>query len=170
MYSSVLALLFLIQAWCGSHENVPEYLRNKYGSNCLVSYHRWTNISRKCKKAELDLEFLQKCKIYHVVPKFLRFKLYRKSLKSANFYRKWQNKLLTNELNLKKSSCHKLRMSVDHHEQALAKSLSTLDMIMIRRHKNKRIKEFCKTTSAVHEKKLAALGVKQILNHVTPMM
>ena len=168
MFSRVLALLFLIRLWCLSHNNVLEYLRNKHGLNSYISYRKWANCTKKLTKAELDLNFLQKCKIYQVTPKFLRFKLHRKSLKSANFYKKWQDKLLTYEIKTKQFTLKKLQIAVDSHEQKLAGTVSRFDMILLKRNNIIDAEDFKTKTLATHEKKLAALGVKQSIEPCDP--
>ena len=67
---------------------------------------------KKHVKACLDVEFLIKCKTFNVIPKFLRFKLYKKSLRSASFYRSWQTKLLNYEIICKKKDIKELTVII----------------------------------------------------------
>ena len=158
--SYVLALIFVLRLWSGSHENVPVYLRSRYGLNALRFYRQWEKTLTRSKKVELDLKFLECCKIYNVIPKFLRFKLHRRVLTSAAFYKSWQSKLLINEINCKKRSLDKYQGALTQHEGALSNVLSSLDMFLVRNHLRITVAEFEASASARHENKLIALGVR----------
>ena len=54
-------------------------------------YHKLLDSSRKLEKSKLDLKYLMKCKTYNTMPKFLRFKLYRKFLHDTSLYKSWQH-------------------------------------------------------------------------------
>ena len=85
-------------------------IRLAYGDHGISSLNRLLNSSKKLQKLHLDIEFLQHCKTYNVVPKFLRFKLYRKSLMSGSLYKSWQDKLLTRELLNKQCDLKKIEV------------------------------------------------------------
>ena len=72
-------------------EIIP-HLSNKYGKDGY--YRKLLDANRKLEKSKLDLEFPVKCNTYNTMPKFLRFKLYRKSLHDTSLYKSWQHKLL----------------------------------------------------------------------------
>ena len=59
------------------------------------------NAKSKLEKTKCDLEFLNKCKTYNVIPKFLRFKLYKRNVQNSNLYKSWQYKLLNLEIKSK---------------------------------------------------------------------
>ena len=75
-----LALLFLIKLRCGASVNTINYIATNYGEEGRRLLRRYENHSRKLQKAKLDVDYLVKCKIYNVFPKFLKFKLYKKSI------------------------------------------------------------------------------------------
>ena len=100
--TTVLSLFFLIKLRLKSKLNGFEYFNKRYSQDGLRTYRNYYNNSLKLEKLKLDLEFLTKCKVYNVFPKFLRFKLYKKSLQGSTFYRSWQAKLLINEIKFKK--------------------------------------------------------------------
>ena len=99
-----LALLFLIKLRCGASVNTINYIATNYGEEGRRLLRRYENHSRKLQKAKLDFDYLVKCKIYNVFPKFLKFKLYKKALYSNPCYKSFQTKLLNNEINFKKRS------------------------------------------------------------------
>ena len=69
-----------------SATNGLNYFNKYYGANCLQLNRRLHNSSIKHNKLELDLYFLTTCKVYDVFPQLLRFKLYKKSLQTTNFW------------------------------------------------------------------------------------
>ena len=79
-------------------------------------------------KANLDVDYLVKCKIYNIFSKFLKFKLYRKSLLSSQLYKSWQTKLLNSEINEKKQTTSKLNKEIEHTEADLKSNLTFLIM------------------------------------------
>ena len=105
--TSVLALLFVVKLWRTSHKTPIEYLRARYGQNLVKIFRIWEDLWRKSERFKLDLEFLETCKAYDIFPKFVRFKLYKKSLHSADFYKSWQDKLLLNEIQCKRRELKK---------------------------------------------------------------
>ena len=80
-------------------------------------------------KANLDVDYLVKCKIYNIFSKFLKFKLYRKSLLSSQLYKSWQTKLLNSEINEKKQTTSKLNKEIEHTEADLKANLTFLIML-----------------------------------------
>ena len=89
-YGSVLALVFIIKLWRSSHKNPIEYIRARYGQDTVKFFRSWEESWKKVERFRLDLEFLETCKSYNIIPKFVRFKLYKKSLHTADFSRSWQ--------------------------------------------------------------------------------
>ena len=86
----------------------------------------WTT-SRKFETCKLDIDFLVKCKTYNIFPKFLHFKLYKRSLHTTNFYKAWQNKLLFTEIKCKKAMLmqqhHAACSSMNLHAETVCRSM-----------------------------------------------
>ena len=165
LFDSVLALIFVIKLWSSTHKNIPDYIRARYGLNCLSIFRKYENTAKKEKKVELDLKFLESCKIYNVWPKFLRFKLHRKSLMSSNFYKGWQAKLLSNEINCQKTAFKHIQSNLEKYETELITKITWLEMATIRKHIIRTVQDYTRTTRLTHEKKLHALGVR---SHIEP--
>ena len=125
MFSTVLALLFILKIRLKNAHNVFGYFNQRYGADGLKKYRTLHNLSLKTSKLNLDLDYLIKCKIYNVFPKFLRFKLYKRSLHHAHFYKIWQSKLLSNEINLKKKYISKANARI-----SLKNSVSMIDFFI----------------------------------------
>ena len=70
--SSVLALIFVLRLWRNSHKNPIDYLRECFGQDIVKIFRNWEDSYKKLKRCELDLDFLTTCKVYNVIPKFIR--------------------------------------------------------------------------------------------------
>lgn len=132
MFSTYLALLFIIKCCSGRTSNIIEYLSRRYGEDGRKLYRKFETHKKKQLKAQLDLQFLIKYKTYNVIPKFLRFKLYRKSLHSSSYYKAWQIKLLNNEINFKRSSVNKISDQLNDLKLDMSAKFSAIDVIIIK--------------------------------------
>ena len=157
LYKGILCLLFLLRIF-----NVPEdfvnHVESTYGKEGLKKLRKYEDISRKFEKAQLDNVFLVKCKTFNVMPKFLRFKLYKKSLQNTKFYKAWQSKLLNKEINDKKKKI----VQLEREKESLIASFglfSFLDRLRIRNYVRSKNEAFIARTKSTHEKKLSNLGI-----------
>ena len=108
MFWLVLALQFIIKLRFPENESTSDIITRRYGRNTWLLIRKWELALRRWEKARLDATFLERCLLYNVTPKFVRFKLYKSSLYKKKFYRDWQNFLLRNELALKNESVNTL--------------------------------------------------------------
>ena len=154
-------LIFLCKLKFKTIDDVYDYIKNKYGQDHFKLLLKISNISRKLRKSELDGEFLVKCKTYNVFPKFLRFKLYKKSLENSNFYRAWQSKLLCKEIAFKKEATKRLssELRILYHNLCFSK----LDVLIVRRFVAEEVQKFSINTSRIHSRKLSYLGINNSL-------
>lgn len=167
IFTIVCAFLFIIK--CRKYdENINEYIRRKYNEHTYKTSRCYQNTLRKLTKCELDIDFLIHCKTYNVIPKFLRFKLYKKSLQSAAFYRKWQTKLLNNELQCKKKTKDKLTAELAQHERELKVQLSLIDFLGFKRFISKINNSFTEKTRQTHKKKLNHIGIDSSIKPCDP--
>ena len=97
-----LTILFVVSLLKSSVPDITKYLQSHYGYPGLKVYRKFLNECRKLEKRKLDLLFLINSKTYDIIPKFLRFKVYRKSLHAQQFYMSWRIKLLDLEISDKK--------------------------------------------------------------------
>ena len=159
-----LAILFLIKI-CFKSSNVLDYIYINYGGEGKKLIRNYERLKRRYAKITLDLEFLKKCKIYDKFPKFLQFKLYRKSLQSSCFYRKWQTKLLNNEIQFKQRSLKRAEVEVSECEAMVRVLLSVIDGVIVRKYVDDMVHRYRNNTTIVHKRKLNNLGVS---NDVRP--
>ena len=134
-----LTILFVVSLLKNSVPDLAKYLQNHCGYPGLKIYRKFLNESRKLEKCKLDLLFLTKCKTYDIIPKFLRFKLYRKSLHAQQFYKSWRIKLLDHEISDKKLRISSLTNSVHTSSSTVRSNFSILDNFLIVRFVSKTV-------------------------------
>ena len=69
-------------------------IRRRYGDKIIKRLRKFEKIDYRLRKAELDLEFLVKCRDINVIPKFLNFRLANRSLRFSLTYVHCQSNLL----------------------------------------------------------------------------
>ena len=167
MIHLLFVLLFLFRVRRSRCQNLPEYLRVKYGHATLLSYRRLETSLRKQKKADLDLEFLLYCKLNNVVPNFIKFKLYRRSLHHSVFYHEATEKLLDMEIRYKERLAKKHEQTTVKLFNVLCNSLTFLDCILFKHYVNRNLDSYELDVKRVHERKLQNLGIIVPSNSIT---
>ena len=81
----LFVILALLKFKFSKNETTIEYLRRRYDAATCTNYKQLETTARKLKKCDLDLNFLYTCKLNNIVPNFVRFKLYKKSLYNSQF-------------------------------------------------------------------------------------
>ena len=118
MFTILLSLLFIIRLKLKSNDNGFTNFFKRYGVDGQLIYRNLYNNALKLSKSEFDLDILQKCKIYNVFPKFLQFKLYKRTLQTLNFYKSQQAKLLLHEIKIKKRSISNKKTGIETHRNS----------------------------------------------------
>lgn len=157
-FKYIFAFNFILKLF--SDELLLKYVRRIYGEDGIRRIRIHQDTLRKYEKAKLDVEFLITCKTYNIFPKFLRFKLYRRSLQNSKFYKSWQSKLLNKEINLKKNSVVTLRAKSSTTDMNLQAVFSIIVCAAVRRYVKKITDEFISISKETHFKKLSNLGLK----------
>ena len=158
MYSIVIALLFLIKL-VKLPTNFIEHLRSRYEQQGVKLYRKLEEYEKKVCKVRLDIKFLENCKVHNVLPKFLRFRLYKKSLQHASFYTSWQHKLLINEIRCKRRTLRTLSVALTNLHGEAQRYFSQLYYLVLKRRLKQIIVPFELKISTTHEKKLDNLGI-----------
>ena len=168
MFSTTLILLFLLRIRFPKEKPISNILTTRYGPLSLQYFRKYEGTYRKKTKAEMDLEFLHSCKAYHVVPKFLGFKLYRKSLYSTQLYKDFKCDLLDNEIDFKSSTVKKLTLELKTHQVTFRNSVSHLDYAALNLYLSKSDLKLRSKISDTHSKKIENLGGKLKLTSCPP--
>ena len=65
-----LVLTFISRLRFPKEISIFQIIRDRYGNEGLHEYRKFENSDFKLKKAECDLEFLEKCRTHNLTPKF----------------------------------------------------------------------------------------------------
>ena len=82
--------------------SIAEVLRKRYGDRILKLVRKFEKTNVKHKKTLLDLQFLKICEDHNVIPNFWRFEVTNASLRTSFIYKRFQKKLLREEIYNKK--------------------------------------------------------------------
>ena len=97
-----IVFLFLIRLRFPQNESLFTTIRRRYGAETTKDLRKWERAAKQLMKAELDEELLLRCHTECVVPKFLKFKIYRENLRNSPAYKDCQQVLLRNEIDYKR--------------------------------------------------------------------
>ena len=95
MIANILAVIFLLKLSSKTHLNALNFVASYYGNDTKLLLRQLEPVLRKLTKCQADVEFLQMCATYayrflpkfsvcqKFLPKFIRFKLYKKERKTG---------------------------------------------------------------------------------------
>ena len=125
-------------------------LQRRYGHETTISFRNLEKIDLKINKTRLDIEYLEKCLKFNVIPKFLFFKLANHRLRNSKVYHEIQLKLLRDEIKNHKKVLHEL---LPKHELSLSQlweQVKLYDFLVI----NSKLKQLtsieCNTIDKIH--------------------
>ena len=127
IFSITLVLAFLSRLRFPKNVSLFKIIRERYGNEGLHEYRKFENSDFKLKKAQCDLEFLEKCQTHNLTPKFLEFKLFSRKLNDHSDYWEYQRKLLNSEIESKRDLISSCCRSLEFSTANLSKTLSFLD-------------------------------------------
>ena len=136
-----------------------DVITRNHGSQCRKLVLRCVDLHKKLSKCELDVDFLKSCKTYEIFPKFLRFKLYKKSLQTSKAYQNFQHQLLDQELSSRSERAVQLRQQHAELQSSLQCQLSFFEFRMYKLHDSEIHRVFISKCKKTHEKKLRHLGI-----------
>ena len=165
--TTVLALSFILKL-VRVPNNFSNFIISRYGEPAFKLFRKFETTNLKLTKSQQDVKYLTNCKAHSVIPKFLRFKLYRKSLQSSNFYSSWQNKLLINEIRFKRKTCRRLEDELHRLRQEISSTFSLLDVARIKRVIRRSICKLQDDITATHARKLHSLGINSDVKPCDP--
>ena len=79
-----LVILFILKLRFPRNRPLSDIIVNRYGRPTLQNFRKYESRSYKLRKAEADRTFLILCKSYNVVPRFMKFKLYKRIVCNTN--------------------------------------------------------------------------------------
>ena len=97
-----LVFLFIIRLHFLRSQSIADAIRKRYGDKALKNVKKFERLDYQVRKCQLDIEFLNTCHKYNVIPNFLRFHVTNKTLKDSLTYSRCQQLLLNEEIRCKK--------------------------------------------------------------------
>ena len=94
--------------------------------------------------------------------------LYKQTLQSTHFYKKWQNKLLIREIQEKRKCINNLIAEIKELDSIVLGTFSVIDRACIRRYVSTVLSRFKKETLVTHKRKLNNLGITNSLSPCDP--
>ena len=127
MKVAAIVFLFLIRLRFPHSKSLSQIIRRRYGDKIIKRLRKFEKIDYRLRKAELDLEFLVKCRDNNVIHNFLNFHLANRSLRFSLTYVHCQSNLLLEEIRLKKSNVRVLRKEFDNLRSSLQQQINSID-------------------------------------------
>jgi len=158
MFITALALLFLLRLRFPNGKSTAEIITRRYGQPTLKTYRCVNKNIFKTKKLELDLVFLNHCKLY-IIPNFLRFKLYDKSFLLTNTYKSWLLILLDREIKRQSRKLTKLKVTTNNLVLDLKSKVSVFYFKCLSALINHNVHRRLSSVKEFHHKKLRTLGI-----------
>ena len=122
-----MVFLFLARLRFPSSKSIPEIIKDRYGGSVLKLVRKFERTDLRCRKAELDLNFLKYCFEHSLTPKFLHFKVSNRSLKLSDAYKQCQIRLLKEEISKKKSIIRQRQSELVLLKNHLKASMNVID-------------------------------------------
>ena len=127
MRVAAIVFLFLIRLRFPKSKSISDIIRRRYSQSTLKRIRKFEKLDYRLRKAELDLEFLLRCRDSNVIPNFLNFRVSSHYLKASLTYRQCQLKLLQEEIRHKKSDIRVLKKEFNSSHSSLQHEISFID-------------------------------------------
>ena len=86
----VFGLFFIHYSLAFPEESIADVIRKRYGDKVLRNVRKFERLDYQVRKCKLDIEFLNTCHKYNVIPNFLPFRVTNKTLKDSLTYSRCQ--------------------------------------------------------------------------------
>ena len=168
MFQAALVVFFLIKLCCPTNGSIFEYIKTKYDEDELNNVRKYERTLKSLRKSLLDVDFLTRCKVYNTIPKFLRFRLYKRALERKKFYSSWQSKLLNQELSFKNKQVQDLELELSNSLQILRDRLSFLDFHRVKKVIDGIVSRQISKMKITQDRKLQHLQINNELKPLSP--
>ena len=168
MYVQVLCILFLLRLRFPANQPLSSTILRRYGHPVLLVFRKCEKLCIRVNKLKCDLEFLEICKAYEAIPRFLRFKLYKKNLYDSKLYKSWQFKLLDLEIKNKIKSIGRAEREYDDILRSLSSVVSWLDCVCLKQKIANNSSKAIDKAKKVHGKKHFDLGLPEKFSVIDP--
>ena len=158
----VISFLLLLRLSKGSLFDV---IGRQHGRSTIKTVLSLIADEKKKVKCVEDLSFLTSCKAFGIFPKFLRFKLYKRTLHGSKLYRNFQSQLLDNEIKEKKHRITALQKCATEKREHLLATLTFFQYYWLSKEVRDSVSIYQKKTKEIHARKLCKIG---IINKIEP--
>ena len=93
-----LVFLFIIRLRFPRSQSIADVIRKRYGGKAFKNVRKFERLDYQVRKCQLDIEFMNTCHKYSVIPNFLQFRVTNKTLKDSLSYSRCQQLLLNEEI------------------------------------------------------------------------
>ena len=128
---AVILFLYLIRLRFPQSKSLSQIIKRRFGKKIIKRLRKFKKIDCRLRNAELDLDFLVKCRDNNVLVKFLNFHLANRSLRFFLGYAHCQFSLLFEEIRPKKSNFRVLRKEFDSLRSSLQQQINSNDYDLI---------------------------------------
>ena len=145
--------------------NVIYDIVQKYEAVDVSQLRKMKRISIKTAKAELDIRFLNNCKLYKVIPKFLCFNKPGANKTNSRFI---QKHLLWSPLKKREGELQKIKIDYNKVSKDLKLKLTSIDIYILKRCINHNVQNTVKNVIKTPAKKLRS-QLKTYIYHLALM-
>ena len=125
--SIALVFIFFIRLRFPKNLSIATIVRRRYGENVLKDVRKFEKLDKKCRKLEVDIDFLETCVRHDVIPTFVRFKVANHNLRTSSTYTECQKRLLHTELGNKSNVLKETKQELATLYTRLRQTISYLD-------------------------------------------
>ena len=168
MIVPTLVILFLLRIRFSREKSIGSIVFDRYGVEAHRKFRLVEKLTRKLHKCENDINYLDTCNAYDVIPKFLRIKLYRRDLERSASHRDYQKQLLEEEIRYKIRNARRMREDLNSANITLHEKVSWIDSACLNLAISRKQSALDRITKGIHDKKLFNLGVCPIRHHLDP--
>ena len=163
LYSVLFSLLFIIKCIrrikINNNYSLINTIKKKYGRQTLKLYRQLEKSNLKYVRTEKSVEFLRKCLLYQIIPKFIRFKPYDKNFIKTISYKEIGRQMTLDLYKKKISQLNKIKKDINKNENLLKNQLSIYTWIKTNQYLNERIKKEYEVISIRHNDKLIKMNI-----------
>ena len=135
MLDSLVTLVFsLLNLILSNDVHIIKRLGMKYGRGMVKDVRRIEKQTVKLIKTRCDQEFLRICLIYHLTPKFIRFKLWNERYMKYDMYHRHQRRYLQLEYDQKAKEIVRHQSELTTMMDGLRKSINGMEMNLLTKH------------------------------------
>lgn len=159
LYSAVCVILFLIKTRFPQGKPVLHYVRSKYGQEAVDRFRSIEKNTYRTNKINKDLQFLDTCNNYDVIPNFIKFRVHFREFQFTTTYRNWCRDLLDIEIKRQRKRLPHITSKLNDDVTWFKATLSSFDFTCLMGIINKNVDNRITTITSTHKRKLHALGI-----------